>query len=1446
MRDLSLRLILTAIADRFTQEVNNARRRLAELGGEAGAADARVGGFRQRVDRALLSVVDFGGAVRQLVMGFSLLAIALGLKGLIDFADRLRLIEGRIRNASTGLIDFTRNYAALVVISLRSGTAFAENAEMFGRIAGGIREMGGGSQDALRQVDLLAKGMSLSNTAAGEAASTIRQWSQAMASGVLRGDEFNSIMENAPRLARAIADGLHVSIGALRAMAEAGELTAQKVSKALVSQGKAIDDEFKKLPLSVGRAVENIKTAFGQYIAEADKGAGATAGLAHALDATAHNMRPLVDTAVTLGKLLALAFAGAALTAVGRYAAALLALAQAQHNAHSIASAHGEALIINAQRTVAHTQAQVADTQATLAVVQAARTETLARLSAANATIAQSQAAIAAMRTTVQTTSILHLLRQEEAALAATQAQRVAIVTELAALGAQQVAVSNSLTAATVAQTEAQAALNAASATTGITMLGMLKSLLNPMNLLNLAMAAMAGYAIGEWANSFSVVRGTAVEAIHRIVSAFAYLETVAKKAALYLSFKPRDGVEGWNRLKQAVAELDAQYAADQSARETAKNAMLDEIIATDRLSESTQKIISDFKNIKDPQQQFLQKQKELSEALKAGAITAQEYDGILQGLRKTMFEQVDAQKSPFAKLKDDLQDKIDKASLPPEAYQRKQLVKQGYSDTEIDALLPYYQRIDALSSVSKNNQSNDAKAVLDTQLAAIKTQQDSLQAARDNELANLQAMAADKELTLKKQLAAHTLTEQEYRNQSLQNERGQAEKELAIKKQYLADTKLLQLAEIEAKANAAKAGGGKLVIDNPQDAARFDKILADNGNDLPKAQAQFLRETGRGTDIDKQTSADKLAIEKKLQADLEALRLEAKAKSIEFSNTELDNAIATAEQKKAVDAELHKAAADAALADLDFKRQLADQDLELGKITAEEHLQRLKELAAEELQLRLKLLEDERKLSPSDPVAQAKITTEQRQVMIKFRTDTAGLDAATAKAEAASEAMQGAFSPLQNALSQSVNSVLTNQQTLTNAARNAGQSMLLSYASTFAKERLMQGAQWAWKLAGIKATGDMEKALKNGDVIYALWLAAKEKGIKAAGWAWETAGELKVSLKKKSIQLADSLWEKVQWAKDKAIKAASWAWETAGELKLSGKKKSIKLAESLWEKAQWVKDKVFTAAQWTWELLGFGEKESSKMSKKAVSETAQTGAQITGDVIRTASTVTAEETKKKVTAETASKSIMSKAYDAAAGVYTSLADIPYVGWILAPIAAAATFVTVAGWATMVGSAKGGEWEVDKDGRPFILHEKESVLPAGVADNFRSVVNYVKTNGLQPTDVSATVADLVASGKLHGNWTIPASVSGIAQQSTEQAATMAQAARRNDQAATAEKLAAMQPVTNNHYKNTREGDVHLNVSAVDGHSVKRLLESNMDTIARGVRDKTKSGKSLKS
>jgi tape measure domain-containing protein len=167
-------------------------------------------------------------------------------------------------------------------------------------------------------------------------------------------------------------------------------------------------------------------------------------------------------------------------------------------------------------------------------------------------------------------------------------------------------------------------------------------------------------------------------------------------------------------------------------------------------------------------------------------------------------------------------------------------------------------------------------------------------------------------------------------------------------------------------------------------------------------------------------------------------------------------------------------------------------------------------------------------------------------------------------------------------------------------------------------------------------------------------------------------------------------------------------------------------------------------AADWTAELIGFRLKETTKTAIKTQAETAQagvvaanqtaqvgsvaaaesakTGAVVIGEATRGAAEAAGAKQSVLLVAWRALKNIAIYALEAAAGVYASVASIPYVGWILAPIAAAVTFVAVLGYGAAVSSSAGGEWQVTEDGKPYILHKDETVLPAHIATPLREMV----------------------------------------------------------------------------------------------------------------------------
>jgi tape measure domain-containing protein len=418
---------------------------------------------------------DLNGALRGLVGGLSALALFQTAKDVIATADSMKLLDGRIKVATSSAKDYAFASQELVDISMRTGTSFEANATLFARINKAMETMGGTASDTTALTETMAEALRVSGASASEASSVIRQMSQAMASGLLRGDEFNSVMENGSRLAYALADGLNVNVGALRKMAEGGELTAGKVIKAIMSQSQTIDAEYKKMPLTVGAALENIKTQYDQYILSADAGSGATAGLSASLNTLAQNLTPVLNGIVALGKIAGIVIAGQLVSSIAAYVSA-------KYTAITVENAHAAALTMDLERTVQLTAATLAGAQANHA-------------------------------------SVASLLAATEADLAATQArlagnlamgERMALTNQLNVLTAAQTAQTAALTGATASLTaaqEASAAAIAAQNAASLTLAGTLRLLLNPINLLNAGIAVLVGWQFGQLLNQFELLR---------------------------------------------------------------------------------------------------------------------------------------------------------------------------------------------------------------------------------------------------------------------------------------------------------------------------------------------------------------------------------------------------------------------------------------------------------------------------------------------------------------------------------------------------------------------------------------------------------------------------------------------------------------------------------------------------------------------------------------------------------------------------------------------------------------------------------------------------------------------------------------------------------------------------------------------------------------------------
>lgn len=278
---------------------------------------------------------------------------------LIQYADTWNQLSGRLRLASTGAEDFTAAQRSLMDISQRTGTSFEANATLYSRIASSLRDAGYASADVAKVTETVATSLKLSGASTEEASSVITQLSQALGSGVLRGEEFNAIMENGGRLAKLLADGMKTTVGGLRNMAQNGELTTDKIVP-LLTNVELLRKEFETLPASISGSAQKVQNSFMAWVGGANDAVGASASLAGVLDSVANNINTVANTAgILVGIGLARYFGnmvgniGSATTAVIRNTAAEIALAQAQVRGSQVSVAISRETVYRAQKAVA-------------------------------------------------------------------------------------------------------------------------------------------------------------------------------------------------------------------------------------------------------------------------------------------------------------------------------------------------------------------------------------------------------------------------------------------------------------------------------------------------------------------------------------------------------------------------------------------------------------------------------------------------------------------------------------------------------------------------------------------------------------------------------------------------------------------------------------------------------------------------------------------------------------------------------------------------------------------------------------------------------------------------------------------------------------------------------------------------------------------------------------
>lgn len=224
-----------------------------------------------------------------------------GVSQLKGFADGYTEIQNKLRLVESASISSAKGLNNVFDIALKTNQSINATSGVYQRFAQNAETLKISQAQIASLTETVSKAVAVSGASAGAADAALTQFGQALGSGILRGDEFNSVMEQTPALAKAIATGLGVTTGELRNMAKEGKLTMDVLVPALERAKESVDDQFNTRILTISAAFENLNTSAIKWIGELDKSTGASEAFAKAINEIANHLTIVASLAAGAG-----------------------------------------------------------------------------------------------------------------------------------------------------------------------------------------------------------------------------------------------------------------------------------------------------------------------------------------------------------------------------------------------------------------------------------------------------------------------------------------------------------------------------------------------------------------------------------------------------------------------------------------------------------------------------------------------------------------------------------------------------------------------------------------------------------------------------------------------------------------------------------------------------------------------------------------------------------------------------------------------------------------------------------------------------------------------------------------------------------------------------------------------------------------------------------------
>ncbi|SSV66196.1 tape measure protein [Acinetobacter nosocomialis] len=347
-------------------DAKNAERNARNLGNE-------LDSIERKGDFATKSMDGLSVATRQLA-GY--MAGLVTVSAAISKMDTYTGLQNRLKLVTNNQVELNKATEDTFRIAQKTYSAWDSVLQVYQRFSDNAKILNLTMDDTARLTETVSKAVAISGASAAAADAALVQFGQALASGTLRGEELNSVMEQTPALAKAIAQGMGITVGELRSVAAEGKITSQEIVKALRNVEKDVDALFAKTDITIGQSLTLLNNEITKFVGESGKGSGAAQVLAGSIQTLAGNLDVLTNAMIIGGAY----WLGTYIPAI--YASGVAVAAKTKELAVQTVTQY---TAIQAERAAAaqqviSTQAVVANTQATLAAIAAEKALEVQRL----------------------------------------------------------------------------------------------------------------------------------------------------------------------------------------------------------------------------------------------------------------------------------------------------------------------------------------------------------------------------------------------------------------------------------------------------------------------------------------------------------------------------------------------------------------------------------------------------------------------------------------------------------------------------------------------------------------------------------------------------------------------------------------------------------------------------------------------------------------------------------------------------------------------------------------------------------------------------------------------------------------------------------------------------------------------------------------------------------